>query len=47
MTPLDAAAAIESWHAHRCFDASVRDAAWALRKVIVVALAGRMAPLGA
>ncbi len=43
MTPLDPATAIESWHAHVYFDASTRDAAVALRDVIVAALAGRMA----
>ncbi len=34
---------IESWHAHVYFDASSRAAAWALREVIEVELAGRMA----
>ncbi len=42
MTPLDPATAIESWHAHVYFDASSRDAAWALREVIAAALAGHM-----
>ena len=31
--------AIDSWHAHVYFDASTRDAAWALRETIAVALA--------
>ncbi len=35
-------ALITSWHAHVYFDASSRDAAWALREVITVALAGQM-----
>ncbi len=34
---------IDSWHAHVYFDASSRDAAWALRETIETALAGRMA----
>jgi aromatic ring-cleaving dioxygenase len=34
--------AIESWHAHVYFDASTRDAAWALRETIEAELAGRM-----
>ena len=42
MTPLDPSIAIESWHAHVYFDAPHRDAAWALRELIVTALAGRM-----
>lgn len=42
MTPLHPATAIESWHAHVYFDAPSRDAALALREVIVTALAGRM-----
>ena len=33
--------AIQSWHAHVYFDAASRDAAWALREVIAVALVGR------
>ena len=33
---------IESWHAHVYFDASSRDAAWALRELIVVELAACM-----
>ncbi len=33
---------IESWHAHVYFDASSRDAAWALRETIAVELGGRM-----
>jgi aromatic ring-cleaving dioxygenase len=33
---------IESWHAHVYFDAASRDAAWALREVINVELAGQM-----
>ena len=33
---------IDSWHAHVYFDASSRDAAWALRETIKVELAGRM-----
>jgi len=32
---------IHSWHAHVYFDASSRDAAWALRGVIDTALTGR------
>ena len=43
MTPLNPDTVIESWHAHVYFDAPRRDAAWALREVIVTALAGRMA----
>jgi len=43
MNPLDPATVIERWHAHVDFDAPHRDAAWALREVIVTALAGRMA----
>ena len=31
-----------SWHAHVYFDAASRDAAWALRERIEVALAGKM-----
>ena len=42
MTPLDPSTVIQSWHAHVYFDAPHRDAAWALREVIVTALAGRM-----
>ena len=42
MTPLDPATTIDSWHAHVYFDAPRRDAAWALREVIVTALAGLM-----
>ena len=42
MTPLDPSTAIESWHAHVYFDASTCDAAWALRELIVAALAARM-----
>jgi DOPA 4,5-dioxygenase len=42
MTPLDPAAAIDSWHAHVYFDAATRDVAWALREVIVSELAGQM-----
>ena len=33
---------IKSWHAHVYFDASSRDAAWALRASIDTALAGRI-----
>jgi aromatic ring-cleaving dioxygenase len=33
---------IDSWHAHVYFDASSRDAAWALRETIETELAGRM-----
>ena len=43
MTPLDPSAVIESWHAHIYFDATRRDAAWALRELIATALSGRMA----
>ena len=42
MTPLDPATTIDSWHAHVYFDAPRRDAAWALREIIVTALAGLM-----
>lgn len=35
-------AIIDSWHAHVYFDATSRDAAWALREAIDVELAGRM-----
>jgi len=31
--------AIDSWHAHVYFDATTRDAAWALRETIAMALA--------
>ncbi|HUL66170.1 MAG TPA: DOPA 4,5-dioxygenase family protein [Burkholderiaceae bacterium] len=31
---------IESWHAHVYFDGGSRDAAWALREVIIAELAG-------
>ena len=33
---------IDSWHAHVYFDASRRDAAWALRETIETELAGRV-----
>ena len=33
---------IDSWHAHVYFEASSRDAAWALREIIETELAGRM-----
>jgi aromatic ring-cleaving dioxygenase len=33
---------IESWHAHVYFDGDSRDAAWRLREVILVELAGLM-----
>ena len=33
---------IDSWHAHVYFEASSREAAWALRETINVELAGRM-----
>jgi DOPA 4,5-dioxygenase len=33
---------IDSWHAHVYFDASSREAAWAVRQRIVAALAGQM-----
>lgn len=33
---------IHGWHAHVYFDGASRDAAWALREVIVSALAGRI-----
>ena len=33
---------VESWHAHVYFDAASRDAAWALREVIVTELAGQI-----
>jgi len=39
MTPLDPSL-IQSWHAHVYFEASSRDAAWALREAIATALAG-------
>lgn len=35
-------ASIASWHAHVYFDAASRDAAWALREVIVAELAAHM-----
>jgi len=35
-------AVIDSWHAHVYFEAGDRDAAWALRETIGVALAGRV-----
>ncbi len=35
-------AQIDSWHAHVYFDAACRDAAWALREMIAVELAGRI-----
>jgi DOPA 4,5-dioxygenase len=41
MKPPDLSA-IRSWHAHVYFDAASRDAAWALRRVIEAALAGRV-----
>jgi aromatic ring-cleaving dioxygenase len=41
MTALDPSL-IDSWHAHVYFDAARRDAAWALRQTISVALAGKM-----
>lgn len=44
MTSLDPAA-IVNWHAHVYFDASSRDAAWALREVIVVRF-GAVAQIG-
>ena len=34
--------AIESWHAHVYFDASTRDAAWALREVIAAHFGDRV-----
>jgi aromatic ring-cleaving dioxygenase len=40
MTTALAPSLIESWHAHVYFDAAGRDAAWALREVIVAELAG-------
>ena len=33
---------INSWHAHVYFDASSREAAWALRETIAVELSGQM-----
>jgi aromatic ring-cleaving dioxygenase len=33
---------IDNWHAHVYFDASSRDAAWALHEAIHIELAGRM-----
>jgi aromatic ring-cleaving dioxygenase len=33
---------IQGWHAHVYFDASSRDAAWALRETIAAELAGRV-----
>ncbi len=33
---------IDSWHAHVYFDASSREAAWALRETILIELAGRI-----
>jgi len=41
MTPLPPSI-IDSWLAHVYFDATSRDAAWALRETIDVELAGRM-----
>ena len=35
-------AIIDSWHAHVYFEASSREAAWALRETVTVELAGRM-----
>ena len=41
--PLQDPSTIASWHAHVYFDAASRDAAWALRETITVALADQMA----
>ncbi|MBI3367990.1 MAG: hypothetical protein HY021_05950 [Burkholderiales bacterium] len=41
MHPLQPSA-IASWHAHVYFDGASRDAAWALRELINIELAGRM-----
>ena len=40
--PLRDPTAIDSWHAHVYFDAASRDAAWALREAIALALADQM-----
>jgi aromatic ring-cleaving dioxygenase len=40
MTKTLAPSLIESWHAHVYFDAASRDAAWALRELIITELAG-------
>jgi DOPA 4,5-dioxygenase len=40
--PTLAPSLIGSWHAHVYFDAASRDAAWALREVIEVELAGQI-----
>ena len=39
---LRASTLISSWHAHVYFDAASRDAAWALRQTMAVALDGQM-----
>jgi aromatic ring-cleaving dioxygenase len=41
MTPLRASI-ISSWHAHVYFDATTRDAAWALRETVQAELAGQV-----
>lgn len=41
MQPLSPAQ-IRSWHAHLYFDASSRDAAWALRETVAAELGGRV-----
>ena len=40
--PSRAPSSIADWHAHVYFDAATRDAAWALRELIGVELAGRV-----
>ncbi len=42
MTPPEPSTIVD-WHAHVYFDASTRDAAWALRETILTELGGRIA----